>query len=310
MTRCPPEDSPLHRQLLAYREAAERRILEVEGAVWRYSVLGEGPPLLLIPGGFRSAESAFGSALTLSSSWRVLVPDLPIVPTMPRLTGGLAALLHHEGIEQAPVMGRSFGGVVAQCLVRDHPGLVECLVLACTSAPVGEKLARQTRTALGLVRFLPGGVVRWMFRSQLTTIATRGTPAQAQAFWRWYVPELFDSQATMPLTEAHLVNQLELGLDLLERYSWEPKALDGWPGSVLLLFSEDDLTTPEAVRESTTATYPRAQVRLFPSGGHSPGLVHGEAYRAAIDAFLVERGEQGSASIHGDAFLVSVDPHG
>jgi 3-oxoadipate enol-lactonase len=58
-------------------------------------------------------------------------PD--VAYTMADYADDAAALMDHLGWESAPVIGLSFGGMVAQELVLRHPAKVERLVLGCTS---------------------------------------------------------------------------------------------------------------------------------------------------------------------------------
>jgi 3-oxoadipate enol-lactonase len=54
--------------------------------------------------------------------------------TMEQYADDAAAVMNHAGWDKAHVYGISFGGMVAQNFVIKHPGLVDKLALACTSA--------------------------------------------------------------------------------------------------------------------------------------------------------------------------------
>ena len=54
--------------------------------------------------------------------------------TMEQYADDAAAVMNHAGWDKAHVYGVSFGGMVAQNFVIRHPGLVDKLALACTSA--------------------------------------------------------------------------------------------------------------------------------------------------------------------------------
>lgn len=59
-------------------------------------------------------------------------PDGPY--TMEQYADDAAAVMRHIGWDSAHVYGVSFGGMVAQNFVLRHPGMVDKLALACTSA--------------------------------------------------------------------------------------------------------------------------------------------------------------------------------
>jgi 3-oxoadipate enol-lactonase len=108
---------------------------------------GSGPPLLFISGtggDLRNKPNVFDGPLArrfdlLAYDQRGLgrsdKPDLPY--SMADYADDAAALMAHQGWDQALVIGVSFGGMVAQELVLRHPKRVKRLVLACTS-PGGE----------------------------------------------------------------------------------------------------------------------------------------------------------------------------
>lgn len=108
-----------------------------------YEVVGDGDPLLLVPG--------LGTTCRL---WDAVVPDLArqfslilvdnrnvgrsIGRRPPQSVADLAAdlveLLDELQVESAHVMGVSLGGIIAQRLAIDHPSRVNRLVLVSTAA--------------------------------------------------------------------------------------------------------------------------------------------------------------------------------
>ena len=108
-----------------------------------YERAGEGPPLLFISGtggDLRVKPNVFDGpmakhfdlvAYDQRGLGRSAKPD--VAYTMADYANDAAALMDHLGWESAPVIGLSFGGMVAQELVLRHPAKVERLVLGCTS---------------------------------------------------------------------------------------------------------------------------------------------------------------------------------
>ncbi len=105
---------------------------------------GEGQPLLFISGSggdLRNKPNQFDSPL--AQHFELLCYDQRGLGqtakpagdyTMIEYADDAAGLLDTLGIEKIPVIGVSFGGMVAQEFALRHPHRVQALVLACTSA--------------------------------------------------------------------------------------------------------------------------------------------------------------------------------
>jgi 3-oxoadipate enol-lactonase len=108
-----------------------------------YERAGSGPPLLFISGSggdLRNKPNVFEGPLP--KSFDVLAydqrglgqsekPDVPY--SMADYADDAAALMTALGLERAPIIGVSFGGMVALELLSRHPKRVSRAVLACTS---------------------------------------------------------------------------------------------------------------------------------------------------------------------------------
>lgn len=109
-----------------------------------FEVHGSGTRVLLISGtGGDLRVDPNRSAHPLTAGHEVLMydqrglgrtskPDEPY--TMDQYADDAAGLMHELGWARAHVVGISFGGMVAQHLALRHPGLVDRLVLCCTSS--------------------------------------------------------------------------------------------------------------------------------------------------------------------------------
>src|SRR3954452_23041453 len=108
-----------------------------------YERAGSGPPLLFISGSggdLRNKPNVFEGPLpktfdVLAYDQRGLgqseKPDVPY--SMADYADDAAALMTEMGLERAPIIGVSFGGMVALELLLRHPDRVSRAVLACTS---------------------------------------------------------------------------------------------------------------------------------------------------------------------------------
>ena len=113
------------------------------GFTINYSVSGDGPPLLLVPGTLCAARqwAQFGYTAALERHWRVIAVD-PLghgdsdAPhdadsyEAAGVTADLVAVLDAAGVEQATVWGYSRGGWLACSLASRCPDRVEQLVVA------------------------------------------------------------------------------------------------------------------------------------------------------------------------------------
>ncbi|MDQ3466237.1 MAG: alpha/beta hydrolase [Actinomycetota bacterium] len=129
----------------------EGDLVDVDGRRMRVRVEGEGPPLLLLNGLTRPLESweTVTRALTGRTVVRFDAPGVGSSPT-PRLPLSMSALarlavsvLDAVGLDDADVLGFSYGGAVAQQLAVDAPERVRRLVLVSTSCGIGATPADQ-----------------------------------------------------------------------------------------------------------------------------------------------------------------------
>jgi pimeloyl-ACP methyl ester carboxylesterase len=121
----------------------ERRVAEIAGLRTRYWVGGAGPPLVLVHGLGGAAWNFTDVAPLLAARRRVLVPDLPghggtaalpQVESVSDFAQHVAAVMEHEDLSPAAVLGYSMGGPVSLRLAVERPEAVSALVLV---APAG-----------------------------------------------------------------------------------------------------------------------------------------------------------------------------
>jgi pimeloyl-ACP methyl ester carboxylesterase len=197
---------------------------------------------------------------------------------MDALVDGIAAILRGEGIEQAHVMGGSYGGFVAQVFVRRHPGLVRSLVLSHT-APANPEVVSRMRRSVNMLRWMPMGMVRGVVRRAFQSMMPE--PSEETACLLAIYDELID----YALTKKDVMAILERMVDYSGR-TFTPQDLSTWPGKVLLVFGENDPATPPEVRQKLESLYPGCQVHVFEGSGHTTSVTHQEEYQAVIDNFI------------------------
>src|ERR1051325_6906193 len=119
-----------------------------------YTDTGIGRPVVLIHG-YPFNRSLWNEQVTaLSSSYRVIAPDLrgfgesdaaPGTATMNLMAQDVGLLMNHLGIVRATICGLSMGGYVALAFYKQFPSRVRAFVLADTRAQADTEEGKQTR---------------------------------------------------------------------------------------------------------------------------------------------------------------------
>jgi pimeloyl-ACP methyl ester carboxylesterase len=211
-----------------FRTRFAEKVIRVGTAEWSYRVIGTAAQTLLaIPGGELVNDLGFEFALAISDACRVVYPAYPRVTTIEELADGLCAILDAEKIEQAAVLGASFGGSVAQVCVRRHPDRISALILSNTSVPL-RHLAPAKRLLELIFRALPWFVTTNLFRKVILKVADPN--GVATTFWATYADEMLSSR----LTKADVVANCRVQHDYYRRFHFTPEDLKSWRGRILI----------------------------------------------------------------------------
>jgi pimeloyl-ACP methyl ester carboxylesterase len=266
-------------QFQAFRRDFPYKDLAHDGLTWSYLAGGQGElPVLLLSGALAIPDISWTTIVNFAKRRRVIVPAYPPVTTMDALVDGIAAILQREGVELAHVMGGSYGGFVAQVFVRRHPQVTRSLVLSHTLPPYPETGARVRRFARWL-RWMPMGLVRQMMRRVFRSMMPERNEETACLL------AIFDELIGYTLDKKDVIGILERTVDFSGR-EFIPQDLSEWPGKVLMVFGDDDPSTPPEVRQRLESLYPGCQVHLFEGTGHTTSVTQQDEYLDVIDGFL------------------------
>jgi pimeloyl-ACP methyl ester carboxylesterase len=263
-------------RLRAFRASHPSHTTRVQSVAWEYLTGGSGAEtVLLLVGGLRVADAGFRAMLELERDFRVIAPTYPRVETLAALGDGLAGVLNAEGIDHAHVLAGSFGGMVAQCFVRQHPARVKTLILSNT-AVLDETAAARYQTELEMLAPLPNELVRVGAKERFYQMVA---PLEAEsAFWRAYLDELF----SVRLDKADLLSTYRCLLDFANHYTLPPISQP----PTLIIESEDDATFGKAQRDAVKALYPKAALHSFQNAGHSAATTQRETYFRVVREFI------------------------
>jgi pimeloyl-ACP methyl ester carboxylesterase len=280
---------------------AERHLdLAVPRIRVRVLEVGEGPPLLLLHGVTLLADH-WAPLLAELSGFRCIAVDLPGhgrsdpidfrgVALRPWYSGMLGALLDRLGLEAAPVVGHSLGGMLGLWLALDAPERVDALVLmgAPAVALPGSRadlllalLATPPLNRLMLAAPSPRPLYRFLLaRSAGRNALARSAPEVVESSWlAARLPGVAGSVASFLERELH-------GRDPRPGVVLTDTDLAGIRQPVLAVWGEDDQRfCPLSRARTAIARLPRGRLAVV-AGGHQPWLDDPQGCAALLRSFL------------------------
>jgi pimeloyl-ACP methyl ester carboxylesterase len=279
-------------RVTAFRRAlhleGKLRDVEVDGRRYAVAELGAGPPLVLLHGICGSLSDWRHLMKPLSASRRVIVPDFlgagesdcPAVEdySFAAHARRLRGLLDVLKVDQAVVVGNSYGGGVALRFAQDWPERVDRLVLINAAAfpeelPAYVSLAKWPCAEWAVEAVPLNGTVRWSLRRLSATMER--LPAE----------DVDDYLLEMgrPGRRASIVRTLRVAVpaDVREHEA----RLRALKTPALVLWGRHDRTIPIRLGRRLADTLPNARfVEL--DAGHIPNQEIPEEVRARMERFL------------------------
>ena len=270
-----------------FRKAVETYDARAEVSRWRgpryeltYRVLGQGPPLVLIPG---IASTYRGYALTLNTlaeRFRTVVYDYPGEHAddgshLARighddLVDDVFGLLDHLRIGRAYLFGLSFGSTVTLSVLHREPRRFPKAVVQ--GAFAHRVFTFAERAALKIGRLMPGTTSRLPLHETILAYNNKyHFPDIIADRWAYYV-EQNGLTPIAPLTHR---------LDLVSRLDLRP-FLKEIPTEVLILQGNEDRIVPRRHYNELCASLPNARGVIMPLVGHQPHYTHAEGLAQAV----------------------------
>lgn len=271
--------------LRKFRSEHPCKRIDVAGVEWEYISCGNGSEvLLLLTGGLRVAEAAFGYIQMFEDTYRVIAPTYPPLGTMGELVDGVVVILDAEQAPQAFVLGQSYGGTVAQILIQRYPLRVKKVVLSGTAPLIAVRWKKHLNDlVLAATTLLPERMVMSFFERIVSPLIT--VQESERAFWETYLRELFRQH----LTKADVLSHLRTTRDAQTNYVYKGGAKRRWSGDVLVVWGENDHLRTERARRGMLDIYPQAQIHVISGGGHTVAMSDPEEYAVAVKGFLEKR---------------------
>jgi len=252
-----------------------------------FELLGEGEPLLLIPGLATTCRLWDSIAPELSQHFTCILLDNRGVgrsiakrpPTsLADYVCDLIELMDHLQLQRAHVLGVSLGGVIAQHLAIDHPSRVDHLVLVSTASFFTPYLRRMASLlAQGLRHFKPENFLRMM---ELLATAPEFHDAHEQL-----VEQRVASKCAANISRRAIGTQLRClacSEKKLEDYRIE--------SPTLVISGEYDPIIPSCYARKMADLIPGSRYELIEGAGHNPLVDDAARVAPMITEFLNDTG--------------------
>ncbi|WP_326724535.1 MULTISPECIES: alpha/beta hydrolase [unclassified Streptomyces] len=271
-----------------------------DGTELAYHVMGEGEPLLCVPGGPMRASAYLGDLGGLSRHRQLVVLDLrgtgasgipadPATYRCDRQVTDVEALRAHLGLDRVDLLAHSAGGDLALLYAARHPRRVRTLTLVTARArALGVDFTEEHRREAAALR----KAEPWFAdanESYERIWAGSGTDAD----WDAVAPFFYGRWDTA--AQAHAASDVEQSNEEAAELYASPDAFDpvdaravvaGWDARVLLLAGELDSGPLPRVAAAIAELFRAAETVVLPGAGHFPWLDDPRRFAETVTAFL------------------------
>ncbi|WP_426802463.1 alpha/beta fold hydrolase [Xanthomonas campestris] len=274
---------------LLYRDTPNRAIV-VDGTVFAYRDLGPcgGVPVLVLNYWGGTLDDMDPSIVDgLAQSRRVIVADYRGIGgsggtaplTIAAMAHDMIALIGSLGIAQVDLLGTSFGGFVAQDIVRQAPQCVRKLILA-SSGPAGGTGIDKVG-AISLPQILKGALTRRDPKYFLFFTASQRGRHAATAFLDRLTERT--QHRDKPLSPRAFWRQLQA----IKAWARQPaQDLSSFTMPVLITAGDHDRLVPPVHSDALARRIPHAQLIVYQDAGHGAAFQYHAAFVASVLAFL------------------------
>jgi pimeloyl-ACP methyl ester carboxylesterase len=248
-----------------------------------YELIGDGPPLLLIPGLGCSCRVWDPAVDVLSKRFTVILIDnrgmgcsqaKRPTSTLHDYSADIVELLDHLQLDKVCVLGISLGGIIAQRFTLDHPGRVERLVLISCSDHFSPYL-RHMMTMLGQI------LRRFSWEMFVRTVELLGT---SPAYFDAHAPEV--EQMIQCKIKAQ-VSRRDVGRQLLSLSHTPIDVRERISVPTLVVAGAHDALIPPMYARQMADRIEGSEFLLIEGAGHNPVNEAPDATMTAIVSFLI-----------------------
>lgn len=269
-----------------------------DGTQIGFRVLGDGRPLVCVPGGPGRAADYLGSLGGLSRLRQLILVDLrgvggsadPVDPAslrVDRLVDDVEALRVHLGLDRMDLLAHSAGAVLATLYAARYPERLSTLLLVTPGlGAVGVYGAADSDAALARSAAEPwyADAVAALDRIGHGDLSVEAFRASRPLFYgRW--DDAARAHASVGVAERHMAARIGYFADLTLDVTSTTVALRRLAAPVLLYIGELDPVVTPAMAAEAAPLFNNATVIVQPGAAHFPWVDDGAAFVRALGSF-------------------------
>lgn len=272
----------------------------VDGTRLAYRRVGEGEPLICLPGGPMRASAYLGELGGLSAHRSLVCLDLrgtgdsaapadPATYRCDRLVDDVEALRAHLGRDRIDLLGHSAGGTLAMLYAARHPDRVGRLALVNPSPrAVGLEIADLDRRQVAELRrgeaWFPDAFAAFERIWAGDATAADWTAIEPFRHGRW------DAVSQAYVAQEASQRNADAAAVYYSAGAVDPEAIRSaiarLDAPVLLVAGEYDVALPPRLAAEYAGLFSQAEMAVQPGGGHTPWLDDPEWFVQTLAAFL------------------------
>jgi proline iminopeptidase len=267
-----------------------------DGTELAYHLIGEGDPLICIPGGPMQASVYLGDLggglprqlviLDLRGTGDSAIPADPTSYQCNRQVADIEALRKHLGLDQLDLLAHSAGTNLAALYLIEHPDRVRRYVALSPSAfgvglPITTEMRLETARQRRDEPWFPEAYAALEKITSGTFTDDLWQAIRPFSHGRWDAA----TQALAAVPAQQNEEAAELYVSGLSPDETRP-ALATFSNPVLVLSGQTDVGSPPAFATEYAALFPNATLTIQPASGHSPWQDDAAAFATTVSDFL------------------------
>ena len=270
---------------------------KINGLKLSYLIYGTGFPVIFIHGYGAKKEIWRTQVVDISKKFKAITFDLrgtgksdrPNIPyTMNMLADDVKGLMDFIGVEKAHLIGRSFGGMIAQHFVLKYPDKVDKLILIATNFGRTDtdwvEIPKKGRLEeIETIKSNPQKAFkqksRWVFHVKFRK-EMEANPSK-KFFNIFSMEDLIRESTINPSRSQDVINQAEA---MKTHYTLE--SLQGIKNKTLLIAASHDRQTPVSVMTEMRKRIPNSELKVINEAGHFMTLSRASEVNEIILNFL------------------------